>query len=86
MAIGIAQCFYGLKLLVPLLFLVSSMTSFLICLLFFNEIVITPDSGSFIFWIVVLISVFCACTIGYFAMIIPKYGINLNLFIRFKFI
>ena len=55
------------------------MTTFLISLLFFNEILITEDSSSFVFWIVVLMSLFCAITVGYFAMIIPKYGIIINL-------
>lgn len=75
---GFAQCFYGMQILVPILFIVSSFSGFIFCLLFFNELFIAPDTASFWFWIVVLLSVFCASVIGYFAMILPKYGKNNN--------
>lgn len=67
-----------MKLLVPLLFIVSSFSGFIFCLLFLNELFIAPDTSSFWFWIIVLLSVFCAGVIGYFAMILPKYGIYFN--------
>ena len=75
MVVGVINCFYGLKLLIPILFIVSSLLGFTVSLLFFNEILVASTSGSFLFWIVVFLSIFCGCGIGYFAMIIPKYGI-----------
>jgi uncharacterized membrane protein len=45
--------------------------------MFFNEVFISPDTITVWFWMVVFLSVFCGGAIGYFAMIIPKYGKHL---------
>lgn len=73
---GAVQCFYGMQILIPLLFVVSSFAGFVFCLMFFNEVFISPDTSTVWFWMVVFLSVFCGGAIGYFAMIIPKYGKN----------
>ena len=81
---GVVQCFYGMQILIPLLFVVSSFAGFVFCLMFFNEVFISPDTSTVWFWMVVFLSVFCGGAIGYFAMIIPKYGQIFNIFLIFR--
>ena len=61
-------------MLVPLLFVISGFAGFVLSLLFLNEVLISPDSGNFVFWLVVLLSVFLGGAFGYAAMTLPKYG------------
>ena len=86
---GVIQCFYGMSILIPLLFIVSSFSGFLFCLLLFNEMFVSPDTSTVGFWLVVLLSLCCGGVIGYFAMIMPKYGLYfqflINIFRHFNY-
>lgn len=66
------MCFYGLKLLVPILFVVSFGASFTLLLLMVNEMINLDND--FFFWIMVFLLVFISSVAGYVAMILPKYG------------
>ena len=72
-----------MQILIPLLFIVSSFFGFVISLLFFNEVLVSPNTGSFWFWLIVLLSVFSGGLIGYFAMMIPKYGYLILFIVNF---
>ena len=74
-----------MQILIPLLFIIGSSSGFIFCLLLFNEIFISADTSTIWFWMIVFLSVFCGGAIGYFAMILPKYG-YLNIILKFNII
>lgn len=71
---GITMAFYGLALLVPILFMTSSVFGFVICLLFLNQIVVTADTATFVFWMIVIFSMMAGLALGYWVMKLPRYG------------
>lgn len=72
--IGAIECFFGLRVLKPSLFIIGYLTGFGFLILIFGEFVMTPDSSVLVIWILLLISVFFGAITGYLATSLPKLG------------
>jgi hypothetical protein len=73
-ALGITMAFYGLALLVPILFFTSSISGFVISLLFLNQIIVSVNTGTFMFWMIIIFSMMIGLALGYWIMFMPRYG------------
>lgn len=72
--VGGIECFYGLFLLGPSLFVIGFLTGFGLLLIFFAEFVIKPDSGSGLIWFILILCLAVGGGLGYLATSLPKIG------------
>jgi len=71
-ALGIVECFFGLKVLQPTLFIIGYLLGF--CLLYALCAEIVDTDNIFIVWLILLISILFGALTGYIAWSLPKIG------------
>jgi len=74
LVIGAIECFFGLFLLGPSLFVIGFLTGFGLLLIFFAEFIIGPDSGSGLIWFCIILCLGVGGGLGYLATSLPKIG------------
>lgn len=72
--IGIVECFFGLAVLKPSLFLIGYISAFGFLILVFGEFIMTPDLNILLVWMLLLIAVLIGAIAGYVATSLPKVG------------
>ena len=82
--LGIIECFFGLAMLKPSLFVIGYLSGFGFLMLIFGEFILTPDSSVLLIWILLLIAVLLGAIAGYVATSLPKIGfMGLGLWLGF---
>jgi len=72
--IGFIECFFGLAILKPSLFIIGYFSGFGFLILIFGEFILTPDSSVILIWILLLLAVLFGAITGYLATSLPKIG------------
>lgn len=80
---GVAQTFYGRRLLSPTLFIVGYQTitnprylvAFMIMLVGLTEFVISPNTTPIVIWMIMAVTILIGVFIGFISMKLPRFGI-----------
>lgn len=71
---GIAECFYGLKILPLTLFTIGYFTGFGVLIAILGEFVILPGTNAIVIWVLLIISILFGLLLGYITTSMRKLG------------
>lgn len=73
-SIGFLECFFGLKMLKPTLFIMGYATGFGVLIAIFGEFILKPDTNMLMVWVILIISLLFGTLLGYVTSTIPRVG------------
>lgn len=72
--VGVVECFYGLQMLKPTLFIMGYATGFGVLIAIFGEFILRPDTKMLMVWVILVISLLFGTLLGYVTSAIPRLG------------